>query len=67
MPAVYLALKRFRCFCLSIPRDRLVLIALKMILVEKAGECLSGSSLVALRILIVRDKLDRQLLNVVTH
>lgn len=29
MPAVYLALKRFRCFCLSIPHDRLVLIALK--------------------------------------
>lgn len=38
-----------------------------MISVEQARECLSGSSLAALRILIVVDKHDRQLLNVATH
>jgi hypothetical protein len=38
-----------------------------MISVEQARECLSGSSLAALKILIVPDKRDRQLLNVATH
>lgn len=38
-----------------------------MILAEQARECLTGSALVALKILIVLDKHDRQLLNVATH